>query len=198
MEMNARKADDLDLIAKAKSGDQKAFGLLMDKYRNSVFFTILKMIHNRDDAEDVLLVTFSKAFNNLENYKEDFAFSTWIFRIATNNCIDFIRKKKMQTTPIDTSFKDSEDSERQGIVIPDSSANPEQNIINDQKALKLREIVEKLPEKYRNLITLRYFEELSYDEIAEQLDLPLGTVKAQLFRAKEALYQLYKPSKEKY
>lgn len=196
--MNARKADDLDLIAKAKSGDQKAFGLLMDKYRNSVFFTILKMIHNRDDAEDVLLVTFSKAFNNLENYNEDFAFSTWIFRIATNNCIDFIRKKKMHTTPIDSSFKDSEDSERQGIVIPDSSANPEQNIINDQKALKLREIIEKLPEKYRNLITLRYFEELSYDEIAEQLGLPLGTVKAQLFRAKEALYQLYKPSKEKY
>jgi RNA polymerase sigma-70 factor (ECF subfamily) len=104
----------------------------------------------------------------------------------------------MHTTPIDSSFKDSEDSERQGIVIPDSSANPEQNIINDQKALKLREIVEKLPEKYRNLITLRYFEELSYDEIAEQLGLPLGTVKAQLFRAKEALYQLYKPSKEKY
>ena len=195
---SSKKADDIELINKAKAGDQKAFAALMAKYRNAVFFTILKMIHNRDDAEDILLVSFSKAFNNLENYKEDFAFSTWLFKIATNNCIDFIRKKKLLTTPLEGSITDSEDSEYRGVVISDSSADPEESIIKEQKAAKMRAIVDQLPEKYQTLIKMRYFEELSYEEIAAKSDLPLGTVKAQLFRAKEALFQKYNPSKDKY
>lgn len=195
---STKKADDIELINKAKTGDQKAFAALMAKYRNAVFFTILKMIHNRDDAEDILLVSFSKAFNNLENYKEDFAFSTWLFKIATNNCIDFIRKKKLLTTPLEGSVTDSEDSEYRGVVVSDTNADPEESIIKEQKAAKMRAIVDQLPDKYQTLIKMRYFEELSYEEIATKTDLPLGTVKAQLFRAKEALFQKYNPSKDKY
>ncbi len=195
---STKKADDIELIKKAKTGDQKAFETLMTKYRNAVFYTILKMIHNRDDAEDILLVSFSKAFNNLENYKEDFAFSTWLFKIATNNCIDFIRKKKLLTTPLEGSVTDSEDSEYRGVVVSDTNADPAESIIKEQKAAKMRDIVNQLPDKYQTLIKLRYFEELSYEEIAAKTDLPLGTVKAQLFRAKEALFQKYNPSKDKY
>jgi len=195
---STKKADDIELINKAKTGDQKAFEALMAKYRNAVFYTILKMIHNRDDAEDILLVSFSKAFNNLENYKEDFAFSTWLFKIATNNCIDFIRKKKLLTTPLEGSVTDSGDSEYRGVVVSDTNADPEESIIKEQKAAKMRAIVDQLPDKYQTLIKMRYFEELSYEEIATKTDLPLGTVKAQLFRAKEALFQKYNPSKDKY
>jgi RNA polymerase sigma factor (sigma-70 family) len=199
MEISAtKKADDIELINKAKSGDQQAFAALMAKYRNAVFFTILKMIHNRDDAEDILLVSFSKAFHNLENYKEDFAFSTWLFKIATNNCIDFIRKKKLLTTPLEGSVSDSDESEYRGVVVSDTNADPEESIIKEQKAAKMRAIVDQLPDKYQTLIKMRYFEELSYEEIATKTDLPLGTVKAQLFRAKEALFQKYNPSKDKY
>ena len=198
MEIKKPKSNtDFELIRKAKEGDQVSFSKLMEQYRQSVYFMILKMIHNRDDADDNLMITFSKAFNNIQAYSEDFAFSTWIFKIASNNCIDFIRKKKLQITSLDGAPRD-EDENSTPLHLPDKSEDPEESIIKEQKALKLRAIVEKLNPKYRQLIELRYFEELSYDEIAEKTDLPIGTVKAQLFRAKDLLYQLYNPSKDKY
>jgi RNA polymerase sigma factor (sigma-70 family) len=198
VEKKSPKANaDLELVNKAKEGDQAAFGLLMKRYRESVFYMVLKMVHNRDDAEDLTMVAFSKAFHNLANYSPDFAFSTWLFRIATNNCIDFIRKKKLQTTSIDQQTK-TEDGESAPIAVKDRSMTPEESIIKDQRAAKIREVIQQLSPKYKQLIELRYFEELSYEEIAEQQDLPLGTVKAQLFRAKDLLYNLMKDSKERY
>ena len=198
MEIKKPKSNtDFELIRKAKEGDQVSFSKLMEQYRQSVYFMILKMIHNRDDADDILMITFSKAFNNIQAYSEDFAFSTWLFKIASNNCIDFIRKKKLQITSLDGSPRD-DDENSTPLHLPDKSEDPEESIIKEQKALKLRAIVEKLNPKYRQLIELRYFEELSYDEIAEKTELPIGTVKAQLFRAKDLLYQLYNPSKDKY
>jgi RNA polymerase sigma factor (sigma-70 family) len=137
---STKKADDIELINKAKSGDQKAFAALMAKYRNAVFFTILKMIHNRDDAEDILLVSFSKAFNNLENYKEDFAFSTWLFKIATNNCIDFIRKKKLLTTPLEGSVTDSGDSEYRGVVVSDTMQIQKSRLSKNKRQLKCAQL----------------------------------------------------------
>jgi RNA polymerase sigma-70 factor (ECF subfamily) len=156
------------------------------------------MIHNRDDAQDLLMVTFSKAFNNIQFYKEDYAFSTWLFRIATNTCIDFIRKKKLLLTPIDETMKDTDNDKQAHTLVKDKSADPEEQIIREQKMKQMRAMVEKLSPKYRLLIELRYFEEFSYEEIAAKMDLPLGTVKAQLFRAKDMLYKLYNPSKDNF
>jgi RNA polymerase sigma factor (sigma-70 family) len=162
-----------------------------------VYYMILKMVHNRDDADDLTMVAFSKAFHNLANYSADFAFSTWLFRIATNNCIDFIRKKKLLTTSIDQTSA-TDDGESVPIAVKDKSMTPEESIIKDQRAIKIREVIQELSPKYRSLIELRYFEELSYEEIADKLDLPLGTVKAQLFRAKDMLYNLMKATKDRY
>ncbi len=202
MELNSkfspRAKEDFDLVLLAQQGDQLAFGKLMERYRESIYFMVLKMVHNRDDAEDLTLEAFGKAFNNLKNYSADYAFSTWLFKIATNNSIDFIRKKRLQTTSLDSSNVMNEDGETQTIAVPDHNPNPEQTVIKEQRAERIRSVIEKLSPKYKQLIELRYFDELSYEEIAEQLDLPLGTVKAQLFRAKDMLYNLLKSTQERF
>lgn len=201
MEVNGkfstRALEDLDLVAKAREGDQIAFDKLMTRYRESIFFMVLKMVHNRDDADDLTIEAFSKAFQNIANYSADYAFSTWLFKIATNNCIDFIRKKRLQTTSIEQSRK-GEDGEVVPIAVRDHNPDPEEAMVKEQRAAKIRAAIEKLNPKYRSLIELRYLDEQSYEEIAEKLDLPLGTVKAQLFRAKEMLYNALKDTKEKY
>jgi RNA polymerase sigma factor (sigma-70 family) len=177
--------NDFGLVTRAKDGDQKAYADLMQRYKDSIYFMALKMVNNKDDAMDLTVETFGKAFENLEKYKPDFAFSTWLFRIATNNCIDFIRKKRVSLVSID-SLSDDEGDERP-LQIRSDSLNPEEESIKKQQNKELKDIVEKLPLRYRTLIVLRYFDELSYEEIAKQLDLPLGTVKAQLFRARDLL-----------
>lgn len=194
---SSRAQEDLELVAKAKEGDQVAFGKLMSRYRDSIFFMVLKMVHNRDDAEDLTLEAFGKAFNNIANYSADFAFSTWLFKIATNNCIDFIRKKRLQTTSLDQTST-TDDGESSPIAVKDHTPDPEESLVKDQRAQKIRAAIEELSPKYRALIELRYLDELSYEEIAEKLDIPLGTVKAQLFRAKDMLYNILKVTKEKY
>jgi RNA polymerase sigma factor (sigma-70 family) len=189
MEVNpnfsANAKNDFGLVNRAKEGDQKAYADLMQRYKDSIYFMALKMVNNKDDAMDLTVETFGKAFENLEKYKPDFAFSTWLFRIATNNCIDFIRKKRVSLVSIDTLSDDSADE--RPIQIKSDSLNPEEESIKKQQSKELKDIVEKLPLRYRTLIVLRYFDELSYEEIAKQLDLPLGTVKAQLFRARDLL-----------
>ena len=188
---------DLALVNKAKEGDQAAFAKIMSRYRDSVFFMVLKMVHNRDDAEDLTMVAFSKAFHNLQNYSADYAFSTWLFRIATNNCIDHIRKKKLQNTSIDQGVA-TEDGESAPIAVKDKELTPDESMMKEQRAIKIRTLIQDLSPKYKQLIELRYFEELSYEEIADKTDLPLGTVKAQLFRAKDMLYNMMKGSKDRY
>ncbi|MFN8322953.1 MAG: sigma-70 family RNA polymerase sigma factor [Chitinophagales bacterium] len=201
MEVNSkfspRALEDFDLVNKAKAGDQSAFEKLMTRYRESIYFMVLKMVHNRDDAEDLTIEAFGKAFHNIANYSADFAFSTWLFKIATNNCIDFIRKKRLQTTSLDQTTS-TEDGEITPIAVKDHNSNPEESMVKDQRAAKIRLAIEALPVKYRSLIELRYLDELAYEEIAEKLNLPLGTVKAQLFRAKDMLYNALKTTKEKY
>jgi len=194
---SARAQEDLELVALAKKGNQAAFDKLMARYRDSIFFMVLKMVHNRDDAEDLTLEAFGKAFNSINNYSADFAFSTWLFKIATNNSIDFIRKKKLQTTSLDQKTT-TEDGEITPIAVKDHNANPEESLVKEQRAAKIRAAIEQLSPKYRSLIELRYLDELAYEEIAEKLDIPLGTVKAQLFRAKDMLYNILKVTKEKY
>lgn len=181
--LNAK--NDFNVISRAKEGDQKAYAELMQRYKDSIYFMALKMVNNKDDAMDLTVETFGKAFENLDRYKPDFAFSTWLFRIATNNCIDFIRKKRLNVVSLNT-LTDHEGEERQ-FEVRSENLNPEESSIKKQENEKLKNIVEQLPSRYRTLIVLRYFEEQSYEEIAQQLDLPLGTVKAQLFRARDLL-----------
>ena len=194
---STRAQEDLELVAKAKEGDQVSFSKLMNRYRDSIYFMVLKMVHNRDDAEDLTIEAFGKAFNNISNYSADFAFSTWLFKIATNNSIDFIRKKRLQTTSLDQKTQ-TDDGEITPIAVKDHNPDPEESMMKDQRAQKIRGAIEQLSPKYRTLIELRYLDELSYEEIAEKLDIPLGTVKAQLFRAKDMLYNILKITKDKY
>lgn len=189
MEINPNFSDnaknDFHIVSRAKEGDQKAYAELMQRYKDSIYFMALKMVNNKDDAMDLTVETFGKAFENLGKYKPDFAFSTWLFRIATNNCIDFIRKKRLNVVSLN-SLTDQDGEERQ-FEIRSENLNPEETSIKKQENEKLKNIVDQLPSRYRTLIILRYFEEQSYEEIAQQLDLPLGTVKAQLFRARDLL-----------
>ena len=138
---------------------------------------------------------FAKAFENLHRYKKDHTFSTWLFRIATNNAIDFMRKKKLATLSLDTSCKDSE-GESMSMDVKDDNLNPHEAVIKSQKIAFVRELVTKLPPKYQRLIKLRFFQELSYEEIADTLSIPLGTVKAQLYRVREFMYNLMKGRRE--
>ncbi|MDT3405040.1 RNA polymerase sigma factor [Mucilaginibacter terrae] len=188
MEVNANFTDnaknDYQLVLKARAGSQKAFADLMQRYKDSIYFMSLKMVNNREDAMDITVETFAKAFEKLDKYQPDYAFSTWLFRVATNNCIDFLRKKKLNTVSINNMMDEEDDRPLQ---IKSDTLNPEEFSIKKQQSNEIKLLIESLPPRYRNLLTLRYFDELSYEEIAQQLDLPLGTVKAQLFRAKYLL-----------
>ena len=178
-----------------KKKDRNAYAKLMDHYKDALYFMLLKMTNNADDAEDLTIEAFGKAFKRLQQYTPDYAFSTWLFRIATNNCIDFIRKKKKSVLIYDKGYGDPEmEDDDITINIKDAELNPEEHLIREQKLVALRGIVENLKPRYRSLIELRYFQELSYEEIAEQMKLPLGTVKAQLFRAREFLLEIIKSS----
>tara|TARA_R110001592_G_scaffold363037_1_gene679486 strand:- start:3253 stop:3858 length:606 start_codon:yes stop_codon:yes gene_type:complete len=201
MELNSNlspKAQiDFDLVVRARdSQDERAYAELMTKYRDSIYYMMLKMVKNNDDADDLTIEAFGKAFNRLHQYTPNYAFSTWLFRIATNNCIDFIRKKKMVTFSIDKEFGNEEGG--MTYEIRDERLDPEERFIRKQKIRIMREIVEHLKPRYKSLIVLRYFRELSYDEIAQETELPIGTVKAQLFRAREQLYNLMQHKKGKF
>jgi RNA polymerase sigma factor (sigma-70 family) len=188
---------DFDLVCKARfEKDERAYAELMGKYRDSIYFMMLKMVKNTDDADDLTIEAFGKAFNRLHQYTPNFAFSTWLYRIATNNCIDFIRKKKMVTLSLDKTSDDGEGGTR-NFEIKSNNLNPEDRFIRKQKIRIMREIVDQLKPRYRKLVVLRYFREFSYDEIAAETELPLGTVKAQLFRAREQLYKLMQNKKGK-
>lgn len=186
---NPRAQQDYDLVQNAILGDQQAYAVLMERYRNSIYHTMLKMVNNREDADDLTLEAFGKAFHKLPSYTPRYAFSTWLFKIAINNCIDFIRKKRMQLFSIDDPIEPGSDHDFSSNLRAEI-LDPEEKFIRDQKLVLMRDVLGKLSHKYRLMIELRYFEELSYEEIATELDIPLGTVKAQLFRAKEILFNM--------
>lgn len=200
MDVNKQFSDkalrDFNLIDQATvGGDEGAYAELMRHYKKPVYHMILKMVRNIDDAEDLTIEAFAKAFRNLHKFKKDYTFSTWLFRIATNNAIDFIRKKKLDTYSLNTSFTD-DSGDSVNIDVQDDNLNPAEETIKTQKIEIVQKFVTKLPAKYQKLVRLRYFDELSYEEIAVELDAPLGTVKAQLHRARELMYDLVKEKKD--
>ena len=185
--LSPKAVDDFKLVQSAIDGNEKAYSMLLSRYRNSVFHAMYKMVNNRDDADDLTIEAFGKAFRKLPTYAPNYAFSTWLFKIAINNCIDHIRKKRLLTLSMDDTIMDSDREYSHNIR--DYQPDPEQMMMHDQKLSHVRRLVENMNVKYRTMIELRYYEELSYEEIAQELGLPLGTVKAQLFRAKEILSQ---------
>jgi len=189
---------DYELVLSAReTGNQKAYAQLMEYYRNSLYFMLLKMTNNPSDADDLTIEAFGKAFKKINQYTPEYAFSTWLFKIASNNCIDFIRRKKKTVFSMNNDFNDMHESNNIVDKIPSLTLDPEEKIIKKQKIKMMRDVVERLKPHYRTLIELRYFKEYSYEEIANELDLPLGTVKAKLFRAREFLYNIIKNDKEK-
>ncbi|HLN20095.1 MAG TPA: sigma-70 family RNA polymerase sigma factor [Bacteroidales bacterium] len=191
MELNNYLSDkaknDLVLVEQAKKGDEKAFANLMNRYRDSIYFMLLKMVNNPFDAEDLTIEAFGKAFRNLESYTPKYAFSTWLFKIATNNCVDFIRKKQLSPSALDQT---QENLDNATVNIQSDLPDPEEALINSQRINELKEIISQLKPRYRKLIDLRYYKEYSYEEISSELKLPIGTVKAQLYRAKTLLYHI--------
>ena len=195
MDVNPNLSDkaqhDLQLVLKARKGDEKAYAELMERYRDAIFFMLLKMVNNPSDAEDLTIEAFGKAFKNIQQYAPNYAFSTWLFNIATNNCIDFIRKKKADHISLDQA---ENEQERGSSSVQSDTPDPEENMIKQQKVKLMRDVVTKLKPRYRQLVELRYFKEYSYEEIADELNLPIGTVKAQLFRARELLFNILRSS----
>ncbi len=192
MELNSNLSDkaqqDFDLVESALRGEEQAFAKLLSKYKDAIYFMLLKMVNNKSDAEDLTIEAFGKAFKNLHQYSPSYAFSTWLFKIASNNCIDFLRKKKGVHVPIENNQESNENDPP--VKLKSGDPDPEEKMIRIQKAILLRRIVRRLKPRYRTLVELRYFREFSYEEIAKELNLPLGTVKAQLFRAREMLFKM--------
>ena len=193
---SSKAIEDFNLIDRAVGGDDKAYAKLLQRYKRPVYHTILKMVRNVDDAEDLTMEAFSKAFRSLSRFKKDFTFSTWLFRIATNNTIDHIRKKKLNTLSIENTYTEDDGQSVSMDVQDNENLNPQEEAIRAQKKELIQDFVNMLPGKYQKLVRLRYFSELSYEEIAQELEAPLGTVKAQLHRARELLYDLVKNKKE--
>lgn len=194
MEVNDRLSDkareDLELVERFKNDeDQAALTELMGRYRDSIYYMILKMVSNQEDAEDLTVEAFTKAFMNLDKYTPNYAFSTWLFRIASNNVIDFLRKKRIDTISLH-EHSDNDDRENMVGKISSDQLNPEEQFVRSQRAAILREVIKTINPKYADLISLRYFKELSYEEIANELDMPIGTVKVQLHRAKKMIHSL--------
>jgi RNA polymerase sigma-70 factor (family 1) len=187
--------EDDQYVQRAIGGDQDAFKMLMNKYQKPLYYHIVKMVKNHEQVEDIIQESFVKAFSNLGSYNTNYAFSTWLYRITTNHTIDYLRKKKLQTTSINEPVR-AKDGEMQFQIV--GSAETDRKIIRKERKKIVSEAIENLPEKYREVIQMRHLEEMSYQEISEELDLPLGTVKAHIFRAREMLYKALIDRKDKF
>ncbi|MEZ7838246.1 MAG: sigma-70 family RNA polymerase sigma factor [Flavobacteriales bacterium] len=188
------KERDIALVKRAIQGDQKAYSELMTLYWATVEKSFSLKLQSKEDIEDLSIATFSKAFDKLKTYNSSFAFSTWINTIATNTLIDFFRKKEQKTISIDL------DKEEEGSTmdIIDNGLDPERNLIQKQKNKHIASLVHQLKPHYRELIIMRYLDELSYAEIAAKLNMPLGSVKAKLFRARDLLVEILKPQENEF
>lgn len=193
MEISANKQDDLQWIAAAKVGNQKAFTVLMEKYQKSTYHVILKIVKSPEDTEDLVIETFSKAFDNIDKYSPEFAFSTWLYKIASNTCIDFLRKKSIEKISLENEGKTILDN-----LNFSTSTNPETDMIKSQRIDKLQHVVNSMDEIFSRVIDLRYFKEYSYEEISEALNIPVTTIKVQLHRAKKILLEKFMNEKDKW
>ncbi len=174
-------------IKKAKEGNQTAFRFLLNYFWESVYNYQLKHLQNDNDAEDITIQTFSKAFDKITSFDEKYQFKTWLISISKNVYIDFLRKKKSSL-----STETTKEQEAEAYTIIDDNPTPEDKIITKQNLAKLLRDIKQLKPKYQEVITLRYFNELSYKEIAEQINEPISNIKIKLLRAKKLLATIIK------
>ncbi len=179
------REEDILLVAKARSGDERAYRTLLQKYERAVFSICLRMVRNRDEATDLAQESFIKVFHSLERYNPQYAFSSWLFKITSNLCIDHLRKRRIDTFGMDDPI-DGEGGEIQRQYVS-PGPNPEELYVRGEKVRRLEEAIAALPEHYRIMLILRHQEDLSYEEISDSLSIPLGTVKARIHRAREML-----------
>jgi RNA polymerase sigma factor (sigma-70 family) len=179
------KQDDQILIKKALAGKEAAFKLLLNKHKDAVFRMIVKIVHNQEEARDLVQETFMKAFGALSSYKSQYRFTTWLYKIAANNCIDFLRKKRLNSLSLDQPLETKNGEVT--IELADWTYNPEADLTSKQKSLSIDMAINSLPQKYQEVIIFRHKQDKSYEEIAEILGIPVGTVKARIFRARELL-----------
>ena len=185
---------DYVLLRKAlDNNDQQAYAELMSLYRDSIYYMLIRMVKNKDDAEDLTLMTFGKAFRYLDKYTPKYAFSTWLYRIALNNSIDFMRVKNNMPQYFEEDLYTSNTTSMVDQSEDNLQRTPEEEVIDKQRLQLLRAAVSELPDKYRKVIELRYYEDLAYEDIAERLGLSLSNVKIQIMRAKQMLTQLMQP-----
>jgi len=180
------RQEDYTLVERARAGDQSAFARLRSKYWRSIETMLARMIRNPADAEDLTQEAFIKAFASLATFNPEYAFSTWLYKIASNHTIDYLRKRRLRTISMDAPVGTSEGEMAMEIADPNSE-RPDAPISARERATILQEAIRNLPEKYRVVIELRHHHELEYADIAARLGLPLGTVKAHLFRARALL-----------
>jgi RNA polymerase sigma-70 factor, ECF subfamily len=181
------RSEDSEIIRQALQGDDAAYKRLMVKYHDAIFNFIYRMIRDKHQVEDLTQEAFIKAFSSLKSFNDQYAFSTWLYKIATNNSIDYIRRRKLQLYSIDKPIE-AADSDYT-FELPDETYEADKDIIRGQKLQLLNDAIAGLPEKYKRVIQLRHVEERTYEEIAKILKLPIGTVKAHIFRAREILYK---------
>ncbi|MDZ7288705.1 MAG: sigma-70 family RNA polymerase sigma factor [candidate division KSB1 bacterium] len=181
----AQRKSEIPVIDRALRGDQKAYAELMQRYHGPLYNLLYKMVHSKEETEDLVQEAFMKAFASLASFNEEFAFSTWLYKIAINNTIDHLRKKKLRTYSLDKPIQ-SRDGELKR-EFADLQSATDHDLLSTEKSRLIAGAIEELPEKYRQVILLRHSEELSYEEIAEITKVPLGTVKARIFRAREML-----------
>ncbi len=176
-------------ILKAKNGSQSAFSFLLDAFWNDVYNYQLRKTQNENDAEDITIRTFSKAFDKIETYDDKYVFKTWLITISKNLHIDLLRKKN-----ISIATDTSKEQEKSAYLVADENPTPEDKIITEQNLAKLLKDIKQLKPKYQEIIQLRYFQELSYKEISEQINESMNNVKVKLLRAKKLLAEIIKDS----
>jgi RNA polymerase sigma factor (sigma-70 family) len=179
------REEDILLVARARAGDERAFRTLLEKYERAVFSICLRMVRNRDEATDLSQESFIKVFGSLDRYNPAFAFSSWLFKITSNLCIDYLRKRRITTFAMDEPVETERGEFTRQYVAPDPT--PDETLSRNEKMQKLDAGIAALPEHYRIMLILRHQEDLSYEEIADSLSIPLGTVKARIHRAREML-----------
>jgi len=177
--------DDDKLIKEALEGNQQAFKGLVTRHQASVFHIVFRIVRDREVANDLVQETFMKAFSSLKSYRSEYRFSTWLYKIAANSSIDHLRKRRIHALSLDNPIA-TEDGQV-SIEVPDYSHHPEREMVRRERAVSIDEAIDSLPDKYRRVIVARHKEEKSYEEIANELNLPVGTVKARIFRARELL-----------
>jgi len=183
--------EDADLIRRCLAGDQKAYRDLVRRYQRPVFSVVVRMVRRSEDAEDITQETFVRMFRALERYDPERPFTAWLFTIASRLAIDHLRRRRVQTVSLSQSEPGS--SEEHQIDVEDQGLKPDEITSHHEEEQRTQDLIDSLPEHYRIVVLLRHQQDLSYEEIAEALNLPLGTVKARIHRARAILKERIHP-----